>query len=52
MFKVDNIDDYTSLQVLVSIDELIQLATIVGGSNVTLIDLMSMDLLIRGEMLE
>jgi hypothetical protein len=52
MFKLDNIDDYTSLQVLVSIDELIQLATIVGGSNVALIDLMSMDLLIRGKMME
>jgi hypothetical protein len=39
MFRLDNIDDYTCLQARVSIQKSIQLATIVGGSIVALLDL-------------
>jgi hypothetical protein len=33
MFRFDNIDDYIDLQAPISIEEFIQLATIVGSSN-------------------
>ncbi len=39
MFRLDNIDDYTCFQAPISIQESIQLATIVGGSIVALLDL-------------
>jgi hypothetical protein len=39
MFQIDNIDDYTSLQAPISIEEFIQLVIIVGSSNVTPLDL-------------
>jgi hypothetical protein len=39
MFQLDNIDDYTCLQALVSIEESIQLATIINNSIVALVDL-------------
>jgi hypothetical protein len=37
-FQLDNIDDYTGLQAFISIKDFIQLATIVGNSNVTPLD--------------
>jgi hypothetical protein len=39
MFQLDNIDDYIGLQALISTKEFIQLATIVGGSNVAPLNL-------------
>jgi hypothetical protein len=39
MFWLDNIDDYTSLQAPISIEDSIQPATIVGNSNVAPLDL-------------
>jgi hypothetical protein len=41
MFRLDNINDYTCLQVPVSIEESIQLVTIVGGSIVAPLDLVA-----------
>ncbi len=39
MFHFANIDDYTSLQAPISIEESIQLATIVGGSTIAPLNL-------------
>ncbi len=34
MFRLQVVDDYISLQALVSIEELVQIATTIGGANV------------------
>jgi hypothetical protein len=39
MFQFANIDDYTSLQAPISIDESIQLAIVVGGSTIAPLNL-------------
>jgi hypothetical protein len=41
MFILDNINDYTCLQVPISIEESIQLVTIVGSSIVAPLDLVA-----------
>jgi len=34
MFRLQVVDDYISLQALISIEELVQIATTIGGANV------------------
>jgi hypothetical protein len=41
MFKPQDLDDYIGLQAHVSIEELVQLATSIGGVNVATIDLVA-----------
>ncbi len=41
MFRLQVVDDYISLQTLVSIEELVQIATSIGGANVATTNLVA-----------
>jgi hypothetical protein len=41
MFRLQVVDDYISLQALVSIKELVQIATTIGGANVATTNLVA-----------